>query len=112
MIDAEITIDNIPVGGRVWFKSERRPYTVQARSRRFLVCNKPFAARKTVMYCIVDLMEQVRGPEDLIFGMGAETREDCESMLARLEREDADHRTEVSWRRRIDLDVLRVGGVA
>ena len=104
----------IPVGGRLWFAEEKRPYTVQARSARYLVCNKPFAARRTTLYCIVDLVDRVRGPENLIFVMGAETREQCEEMLARLERPDPDdpkefwnERTEVSWRHRVPLDVRR-----
>jgi hypothetical protein len=99
-------VGDLTVDGRVWFAEEKLPYTVQARSRRFLVCSKPFAARRTVLYCIIDLEECVRGPENLIFGMGAETREQCEEMLDRLEREEDP--TEVSERRCIPLKVRRV----
>lgn len=96
----------LPVGARVWFAEEKLPYTVQARSSRFLVCSKPFAARRTVLYCIIDLKERVRGPENLVFGFGAETRAQCERMVRRLE--DTDDPTEVSHRHRIDLVVRRV----
>lgn len=54
---------------------------------------------------MVDLDEQVRGTENLIFGMGAETREQCEDMLARLTGTDPDIETELSARNRVPLRV-------
>ena len=42
----------LPVGSRIWFKEEKRPYKVRAADGRFLVCTKPFKPRKTVLYCI------------------------------------------------------------
>jgi hypothetical protein len=99
-------VDGLPVGGRVWFAEEKKPYTVQARSRRFLVCTKPFALKKTVLYCIIDLKERIRGPENLVFGFGAETPEQCRAMVTRLE--DAESCSEVSHRHSIPLVVSRV----
>jgi hypothetical protein len=98
------------VGARIKFREERLSYTVQARDERFLVCTKPFNPRKTVLYTIVDLQERVRGTENLIFGSGQETREECEETLKRLRGEDGDlgFRTEVSHRNRIALNVERV----
>lgn len=73
-----------PLGTRVWFVSEKTAYTVRARSSRYLVCTKPFNLRRTTLYTIVDLDEQVRGPENLIFGFGAETDDHCVQMIERL----------------------------
>src|SRR5512139_680904 len=87
------------VGDKVRFAEEKQAYTVQAIGKRFLVCTKPFNPRQTVLYTVVDLEQKVRGTENLIFCMGAETREDCEQMLERLERGD----TEVSYRNRVPL---------
>jgi hypothetical protein len=95
----------LPVGARVWFTEERRPYTVQARSERYLVCTKPFAAQHTVLYTIVDLQLDMRGPENLTFGFGAETQKQCDAMIARLTHPDDP--TEISRRRSIDLNVAR-----
>jgi hypothetical protein len=114
-----------PIGSQVWFAAEKRPYTIRARGARYLICTKAFAARRTVIYTVVDLEEQVRGTENLIFGMGAETDEECAEMLARLEQpaprfpEDYEERdgqwftpmrapTEVSHRNRVLLDVVKV----
>ncbi len=73
-----------PVGTRIWFHEEKTPYRVRARSDRYLVCTKPFNPKRTTIYTIVDLTEQVRGPENLVFGMGAETDEHCIEMVERL----------------------------
>jgi hypothetical protein len=94
------------VGDRVSFEGERMPYTIQARDERFIICTKPFAPRKTVIYCIVDLVEQVRGPDNLIFGMGYETRQDCEDRLRDLN--SPEFPVEVSYRRRVPLNVTKV----
>ena len=98
------------VGDFITFAEEKRRYTIMARGERYLVCNKPFAALHTVLYTVVDLEEQVRGTENLIFGCGAETKEQCEEMLARLEGRDSDlgFTTEVSHRNRVPLRVVRV----
>jgi hypothetical protein len=98
------------VGDRVKFSEERLSYTVRARSPRFLVCTKPFSPRKTVIYTVVDLREGVRGTENLIFGAGAETQEQCDEMLRRLEGADTElgFPTEVSRRNRVALNVDRV----
>lgn len=77
-----MNITAVSVGDRVWFEEERNPYTVQARNERFIVCTKPFAARKTVMYCIVDLAANIRGTDGFVFSGGYETREDCQQSLA------------------------------
>ncbi len=119
----------LPVGARIYFVEEKAPYRVKARSDRFLVCTKPFNPRKTVLYTIVDLEEGVRGPENLVFGFGAETDEQCREMIERLEGREKptsaedlaelrkivpDYqpprpcRTEVSHRHRIPTRVARV----
>jgi hypothetical protein len=115
-----------PVGSMIKFAEEARPYRVRARSQRFLVCTKPFNLRKTVFYTIVDLKENVRGPENLVFGMGAESDDDCREMIQRLEGTTppdmevnaaiaslglepvADSPTEVSRRNRIALRIESV----
>lgn len=109
------------VGDKVKFCSESLRYTVQAADERYAICTKPFNPKRTVLYSIIDFKENVRGPENLVFSFGAETREQCEEMLARLTapcehlepREDGaivicDCRTEVSHRHRCELDIERI----
>lgn len=103
MSRARTLLIDAAVNDKVRFTEEKMAYTVQARSKRYLVCTKPFNPRHTVLYTIVDLKEDVRGAENLILGAGAETRAKCEEMLGRLT--DPDHPTEVSHRNRVALDV-------
>lgn len=89
------------VDDKIKFRCEKQRYTVQACNDRFAVCTKPFNCRKTVLYSVIDFERQIRGTENLVFGMGAETREQCEEMLARLTAGES----EVSHRNRINLDI-------
>lgn len=89
------------VGDRIKFKEEKQRYTIQACDERFLICTKPFNARKTVLYTIADLKKQIRGTENLIFCMGFETRELCQEALERLQKGES----EVSYRNRIPLNI-------
>lgn len=73
-----------PVGTRILFAEEKTPYRVRARSDRYLVCTRPFNPKRTVLYTIIDLVERVRGPENLVFGFGAETDGQCVDMVERL----------------------------
>ena len=93
--------DKVPVGTKIKMLSEKQRYTVMASNHFMSVCTKPFNAQKTVLYCIIDWHEQIRGPENLVFGFGAETKEQCEEMLERLTQGE----TEISHRHRANLDI-------
>lgn len=93
-----------PLGALVWVEGEKRPYRVRAVGKRYAVCTKPFNVRRTVLYCVIDIVNRWRAPEGLIFGLGAETDEDCQAMLERLE----SGKTYLSERRGVPLDVTRV----
>lgn len=80
----------IPVGAKIWFDNEKQGYTVRASNVAFCVCTKPFNAQKTVLYTIIDWEQGIRGPENLVFGFGAETDEECEEMLERLTQGESD----------------------
>jgi len=91
---------------KIWFAEEKRPYTVRAKSDRFIVCTKPMACLHTVLYTVVDLQENIRGTENLIFGFGAETDEQCREMLERLESGES----EITRRNRVPLNITRQDG--
>lgn len=89
-------------GDKIYFIEEKRPYTIIACNKRFLVCTKPYNPKHTVLYTIVDLKENIRGTENLIFGISFGTKEDCEEALERL----TNGETEVSYRNRIELNII------
>ena len=72
-----------------------------ASNHFFAICTKPFNPKKTVLYTVIDWHEQIRGTENLVFGMGAETMKQCEEMLERLTQGE----TEVSSRNNVELDI-------
>lgn len=87
------------IGDKIQFDGERNAYTVRACDSRFLICTKPFNLQRTVFYTIVDLQERIRGTENLVFGMGFETDEDCQEALQRIQSGE----TEISHRNRVKL---------
>lgn len=96
------------VGDKIKFAEDKQRYTIQACDERFLICTKPFNPKKTVLYTIVDLKENIRGPDNLVFCMGYETREDCEENLKRLQEgapDDVYGEMKVSHRQRIELNI-------
>lgn len=86
----ETYVQLVEVGSKIWFEEEKQSYTVRASNRFYSVCTKPFNARKTVLYTVIDWHNKVRGTENLIFGFGAETDEQCKDMLERLTLGDSD----------------------
>ena len=90
-------------GDKIWFKGEKRHYTVIARNKRYLVCTKPFIAKKTVIYTIVDFEKNIRGTENTIFEMGMETEEYCKDALNRLTTGDS----QISHRNRVPLEITK-----
>lgn len=91
----------VSVGDKVYIPNEKRPYTIQARDERYIICTKPFAAQKTVLYFIVDLVERWRAPDNMIFCSGYETQKQCLERLRELEQ----GKIELSRRRGIHLDI-------
>lgn len=123
------TLD-VKVGDKIKFVEEKQAYTVRARNERFIICVKPFNARKTVLYTIIDLERDVRGACNLIFGHAMEDENDIQSAMQKLQNHcDGKHEgisdgcgvvppfkyqasMEVSYRNFIDLKVEKINGVA
>lgn len=92
------------VGDLIKFTSERQRYRVRAASRRYAICTKPMNALHTTIYTIIDFEQNVRGRENLIFGMGFETDEDCTAALERLLAGES----AVSHRYYVKLDIEKI----
>lgn len=88
------------VGGRIKFLEEKTPYKIRALSNYFAVCTRPYNPQRTVIYTVLDFRKSIRGTENVVFCMGAETDEDCQEMLQRFESGES----EVSHRNNIPLN--------
>jgi hypothetical protein len=101
------TIQQIQIGSKIYFEREKRPYTVKAMDERYIIATKPFNARKTCLYTILDLHKGMRGPNNLVFNIYDYTKqEDIEECLRDLNNEE--ECVEISHRRSIPLDIVRV----
>lgn len=89
------------VGDKIKFEREKQRYTIWACDNRYLICKKPFNARRTYLYTIVDLQEQVRGADNIVGGLAYDTKEECEESLKWLQ----EGKIEISHRNRINLDL-------
>jgi len=56
------------IGDKIKMDEEVQRYTVQAVNEDFAIMTKPFNARRTYLYTIVDFKRKIRGPSDLLFG--------------------------------------------
>jgi hypothetical protein len=94
---------NLKIGDKIKFKSEKQRYTIRAKSDRFIICTKPFNAKKTFLYTIIDLDRLVRGAIGLVFGLAwdFDIPEELEECLKQLDKKEV----EVSHRNCIQLDV-------
>lgn len=103
----------VKAGDKIYFKEEKRPYTVMACYERFLVCTKPFNLKKTVQYTIVDLKEDIRGADNYWKWGGFvdyKDRKECERMLKALngDCDNIDKPVMISYMNRIDLNIVKV----
>ena len=91
----------VNVGDKVYIPNNKRPFTVQARDDRYIICTKPYNPKHTVIYFIIDLERKVRGTDNMIFCFGYETREQCEANLELLQKGTMS----VTYRNVVPLDI-------
>ena len=93
---------NVKVGDKIFVEECKRPFRVRARDERYIIATKPFNLQQTVQYFIIDLQEERRGPDNMIFCSGYETDEHCAERLKELQSGEI----EVSHRRDIDTHLV------
>ena len=91
----------VEVGDKVYIPNEKKPYKVRARDDRYIICTKPFNIYHDIFYFIIDLVDKWRAPDNMVFCLGYETDEECQSRLRDLQ----DGTIELSRRRGIPLDI-------
>ena len=101
---ANLWFNMLPIGTKIKFAEEKQAYTIRASNRFYCVCTKPFNPRKTVLYSVIDLVNDIRGTENLVFGLGSETDEECRNMLSRLTFAELD----ISRRNYISLNIEKI----
>ena len=98
--DGYVETQTIIPGSKIKFHGDKNRFTVRASNKFVAVCTKgPF-------YTIVIWAEMLRGAENRVFGLGAETTSQCEKMLERVTKGSS----EISHRRNeyVEIDEIRV----
>lgn len=113
------------IGDKIYFEEEKKPYTIRACDKRFLICTKPYNFKpKTVIYTIVDLVDGIRGTDNYSIGWCDYYKTtDCKKMLKELQRWANEIReemidgekviieplmgTHISRRNRIELNIVK-----
>lgn len=105
-------------GDVIRFEADNLPFTVKACSHRYLICTRPIVLSdlkdwnecgytkselmKTVIYTIVDLDEQIRGPHDRVLSpYDYVQQQDIETCLEDIEKGEIS----ISVRYRVPLDI-------
>lgn len=95
----------IKVNDKVYFSSEKAPYTVKAFDGRYAICTKPYNFKKTVMYTIVDFKKDKRSTNNLVFNIyDYKVQKDIDQCLKDLRSGEI----ELSRRNSVDLDIIKV----
>ena len=71
-------------GDSVWFAASKKSFKVRECNERFAICTQPFNLQpNTVIYTIIDFDRNVRGMDNLVFGIyDYYSDEDFEQMYA------------------------------
>lgn len=112
------------VGDKIKFKSEKQRYTVSACDERFIIAWKPFNARKTFIYTIVDLRDNQRSSDNYYCAFDYSNKDEAKEALDILNKtaqdkdrgiyhhgNDFDGKFRGLWlsgRRNIELDIERI----
>lgn len=74
----------VSVGDKLKFKSEKQRYTVRACDNKFVIATKPFNARKTYLYTIIDIDARERGSDNYYCKFDYEKKSDLILAMAEL----------------------------
>ena len=97
------------MGDKIKFDGERQRYTVQAATDQFIIATKPFNARSTYLYTVVDRQRKVRGRVGFVFGLPCDV--DSQSGADKCLRTMAKHDVGVSHRNYKELTPGEIGAL-
>lgn len=112
MLDTTVKIDikAITPGFKIYFVGERIGYTIKACNKRYLICTKPYNPKKTVLYTIVDLKEEIRGTNNLVFNLYDYAKQkDIERCMKDLISGESDlDGLKITRRNRVPLQIVKI----
>ena len=95
-----IDMENIIVGSKIKFTEDHLWFTVQARNERFIICT----TKGSKYHSIIDLKNNIRGDDNLVFHSGYDDQQHCEARLSEFINGDL----EISKRNNVPLKILKI----
>jgi len=110
MLDTKINTKAIKPEYKIYFAGERIGYTIKACNERYLICTKPYNPKRTVLYTIVDLKEEIRGTNNLVFNMYDYAKQsDIDQCLKDLISGESDFDgLKITRRNRVPLQIVKI----
>ena len=95
-------------GDSVWFAASKKSFQVRECNERFAICTQPYNFRpETVIYTIIDFERNVRGMDNLVFGIyDYYSDEDCK--LAMEDLIHGDMEVSLKSSKNVALDIVRI----
>lgn len=77
---------SINKGQKIWFSDGKKSFKVREANERFAICTQPYNFQpNTVIYTIIDFEKNIRGMDNMIFGMhDYYSDEDCAEAMKEL----------------------------
>lgn len=94
----------VKVGDKIKFRIEKQRYAVRAVSDKFIICTKPFNAKRTYIYTVIDLKNKLRGADNY-WCYGYKTDEECQEAIKKWDKGEITHS---SRNRPIELDIEEI----
>lgn len=94
--------NDLKKGSKVFFLDEKQGMTIKAINNRYAIVTKPFNAKRTVIYSMLDFQEEIKAPNNMVFNnYDYAKQEDIDQCLKDLE----DGVIELSQRRKAPLNI-------
>lgn len=92
----------LEVGQKVKFHNDHLWFTVQSRNERYVICNA--ITKKNTFHTILDLDQEIRGDDNLVFHEGYDNQGECDLRL----QDFINGEIEISHRNRVPLIIVDI----
>lgn len=97
---------DLEIGDKVYFATDKKPFTVKATNEQFTILTKPFNLQHTVLYTIIDWQQGYRNRNNMIFNpYDYAIQEDIDQCLKDLC--EPQPIVEISHRGKVELDIVK-----
>lgn len=102
-----VSSNDLSLGDKIYFSTDKKPFTVKATNEQFTILTKPFNLKQTVLYTIIDWQRGYRNRNNMLFNpYDYAIQEDIDQCLKDLC--DPNSVVKVSRRGKVELDIIKI----